>query len=75
MKIEKILDVLNEKRVKTARFSEDGKLIEVNFFEKEQQGMPLDPVSLSKALSDSMPPDSEMLFASADDMILNEDKK
>lgn len=38
----------------------------VEFFEKKSD-TPLDPVSLAKALTDSMPPDSAMLFAATED--------
>lgn len=49
------------KRVKSGTF-------EVEFFDQTPEPMKLDPVSLSKALTDSMPPDSAMLFASTEDM-------
>lgn len=43
---------------------------EVEFFEqkKEPEPMPLDPVNLSKILSDSMPPDSIMQFAATEEI-------
>lgn len=48
------------KRVKLGDF-------EAEFFETKSE-MKLDPLSLSKTLSDSMPPDSAMLFASSEDL-------
>lgn len=40
---------------------------EAEFFPPTPEPMPLDPVSLSKTLADSMPPDSAMLFAATED--------
>lgn len=53
----------NIKRFKLGEF-------EVEFYQKAAEGMALDPVSLSKTLSESMPPDSAMLFAATEDPVL-----
>ncbi len=49
------------KRVKLDAF-------EVEFFPSAPTSMELDPVSLSKILTNSMPPDSAMMFAATEDM-------
>ena len=45
------------KRIRSGAFA-------VEFFPKMPEPMALDPLTLSKALTDSMPPDSAMMFAS-----------
>lgn len=42
--------------------------LEVEFFKQDPEPMKLDPKSLADALSDTMPPDSQMLFASSEDL-------
>jgi hypothetical protein len=42
--------------------------VEVEFFDQQPAPMSLDPKDLAKTLTDSMPPDSAMLFASSEDM-------
>jgi hypothetical protein len=46
--------------------------IEVEFFEPRSEPMPLDPKALANILTESMPPDSAMLFASTEDMTESE---
>lgn len=43
--------------------------IEIEFFPRASEPMALDPVALSKILTDSMPPDSVMMFAANEDPI------
>ncbi len=60
----KLIDYCEGKGVKRIR---SGAFM-VEFFPKAPETMSLDPVSLSKALADSMPPDSSMLFASTEEV-------
>lgn len=58
----KLIEFCESKSIKRVKFG----TFEVEFIEK-QTPMALDPLSLSKALTDSMPPDSAMLLASVDE--------
>lgn len=42
--------------------------IEAEFHVEQKEQMSLDPKTLAKVLSDSMPPDSSMLFASTEEI-------
>lgn len=48
---------------------------EVEFFEPKPEAPALNPKELAEALADSMPPDSAMLFASAEDIPIQSDEK
>lgn len=63
--IKKIIDLCESKAVKRLKID----TFEVEFFQKTPEPMNLDQVTLAKALSDTLPPDSAMLFASAEDMM------
>lgn len=65
------LRALREIGVKS--FECDG--VKVEFFEPKPEPMKLDPVTLSKTLTDTMPPDSAMLFASTEDVALELDEQ
>lgn len=60
----KLIIFCEERGIKSVAFEQ----FAVEFFPKEPEAMNLDPVALSKALTDSMPDDSAMLFASSEDM-------
>jgi len=47
--------------------------LELEFFAHIPEPMSLAPQDLAKVLSDSLPPDSAMLFASSEDMPTNEE--
>lgn len=61
---QKLIKFCEGRRIKHLSFGQ----FSVEFFPKEPEAMKLDPASLAKTLSDSMPPDSAMLFASSEDM-------
>lgn len=65
------LDVVNEiiklcKDNGIRRFRND--CCEIEFFDSKPETMSLTPQDLSKVLTDSLPPDSTMLFASSEDI-------
>lgn len=63
--IEKLIDHFHAQGLSIKRISSAG--VEIEFFPPLAPPMDLDPVSLSKTLAESMPPDSAMLFASTED--------
>lgn len=68
MKFKEFVDTCQARGIKHAKLGR----FEIEFFEDKPTEMAMDPVSLSKILTDALPPDSAMLFASAEDM---EDKQ
>lgn len=48
------------------KFGVNGEYFEVEFFPSKSSE--IDPVQIAKALTDHMPPDSQMLFAATEDM-------
>lgn len=70
MNVEELISLCKDKGIKKVVVGAN-QGIEIEFFPpqpKQAELMAMDPVSLSKALTDSMPPDSAMLFASSEDM-------
>lgn len=57
------LDLCKLKGVHKAKYEN----LEIEFFEPKLETAPLDTVALAKALQDSMPPDSSMMFAATED--------
>lgn len=66
-----LIELCEKKRIKRVKVND----FEVEFFASEPEPMAFDPVSLSKILTDSMPPDSAMMFASTEDIAPEEEVK
>jgi hypothetical protein len=64
MKFKEFIEICKSNGIKHAKLGS----FEVEFYPTPVAPMALDPVSLSKAFSDSMPPDTAMLFASSEDL-------
>lgn len=58
-----LIEFCKDKGLKKLRLGD----FEAEFFDIKPQPMSLDPKDLAKVLTDSMPPDSAMLFASVED--------
>ena len=63
--IKKMIDLCESKAVKRLKID----TFEVEFFQKTPEPMDLNMTNLAKTLSDSLPPDSSLLFASTEDMM------
>ena len=64
-----LIEFCKDKGLKRVRLGD----FEAEFFDTKPQPMSLDPKDLAKVLTDSMPPDSAMLFASVEDTVQPEE--
>lgn len=67
-----LIDFCKDKRVKLINYNQSSGLI-VEFFE-EKTDTTFDAKKLTESLTDSLPPDSEMLFASVPDPLQTTDE-
>lgn len=65
--IEDVLTLFKKHGVKKCRYLEDDYTLDVEFFDERKPDTDVD--AISKVLTDSMPPDSAMLFAATEEPV------